>query len=225
MAGGATKSFYTASILYEFGKAQYINVDQDAATKGVEEGDVRLTATVPNLQGDIMAAFGNPGKVAESMSVTPAVARPGEKVDVVITVKNISTKVGSALVETKVDDVLVDARGTPTLAVNEVAKVMFSMPAPMEVGRHKIQTGDVTFILDVEGEAVQSGPSQAQFDALANQVKALQDQLARVSAAQAAQPAVQPLASEIQTEKASSSPLVLFAGLLVALAVVLRRRA
>jgi MYXO-CTERM domain-containing protein len=159
--GGATKTFYTANMVYEFGKSWYLNADLDAAAGGaVEEGDLRLTATVPNPFADVAAGFGNPGQTVDGLSLSPDVAKPGQLVLATITVKNPTTKVGSGLVKTSVDGVVVDARGTPTLAQNEVASLVVPFFAPQEPGRHKVQAGDYTFFLDVVG-AVASTSTEA----------------------------------------------------------------
>ena len=160
--GGAPKSLYTVNMVYEFGKGWYLNADLDAAAGGaVEEGDVRLTASVPNPLADVAANIGNPGQTVDGLSLSPDVARPGQLVLATVTVKNPTAKVGSGLVQTKVDGVVVDARGTPTLAQNEVSTLVVPFFAPQEPGRHKVQSGEYTFFLDVEAPAIGSPSAPA----------------------------------------------------------------
>ncbi|MEA3137747.1 MAG: hypothetical protein QOC71_2028, partial [Thermoplasmata archaeon] len=147
------KSLYTANMVHEYGSGWYLNVDLDAAAGGVgpEEGDVRLTSSVPNPMADIPALVGNPGPVVDGLTFSKKVVAPGEMFQVNIVVKNPTTKVGSALVKTSLDGVAVDARGTPTLATNEVATLIVSLFAPTTPGQHKVTSGDYTGFFDVEG--------------------------------------------------------------------------
>jgi hypothetical protein len=149
--GGAAKTLYTANMLYEFGKSFYLNADLDAAAGGaVEEGDVRLTSAVPNPFADVAAGFGNPGRVVDGLRLSADAVRPGETFQAHVLVKNPAAKVGSALVETRLDGVLVDARGTPTLARDEAATLVVTLVAPAEPGQHKVQAGETTAFFEVE---------------------------------------------------------------------------
>ena len=158
--GGALKSLYTANMIFEFGNGWYLNADVDAAAGGaVEEGDVRLTGTVPNPFADIAANVGNPGKVVESLSFSADVVPAGTPFQAYILVKNPTVKVGSALVETRLDGVLVDARGTPTLAKDEAATLVLTLTAPLTPGQHKVQAGETTAFFEVEGSEPTVAPA------------------------------------------------------------------
>ncbi len=152
--GGAVKTFYTANMVYEFGKGWYLNADVDALAGGaVEEGDVRLTGAVPNPMADVLANVGNPGPVGDGISFSKKTLAPGEMFQVSVQVRNPTTKVGSALIKTSLDGVLVDARATPTLVQNEVSTLVISLLAPQTPGQHKVTSGDYTGFFDVEAPA------------------------------------------------------------------------
>lgn len=187
-ASAGAKTFYTANMVYEFGKGWYLNADLDVAAGGaVEEGDVRLTATVPNPFADVIANIGNPGNVVDGLNVSDDVLAPGQAFQAFVRVKNPTAKIGSALVKTSIDGVVVDARGTPSLVQNEVQTLVLTLTAPSEPGRHKLTAGEYSFFIDVEGAP--AGTSLAAASDLESRIAELERQLAergpRIDAAEA----------------------------------------
>jgi hypothetical protein len=161
--GGATKTFYTPNMVFEFGKGWYLNADVDALAGGaVEEGDVRLTSGVPNPMADALASVANPGPVGDGLTFSNKTVKPGEVFQVYVQVRNPTTKVGSALVKTSLDGVLVDARGTPTLVQNEVQTLVISLIAPSEPGKHKVTSADYSGYFDVSAPAAPPTPTTTQ---------------------------------------------------------------
>jgi hypothetical protein len=222
-ASAGAKTFYTSNMVYEFGKGWYLNADLDAAAGGaVEEGDVRLTATVPNPFADVTANIGNPGNVVDGLNVSDDVLAPGQSFQAFVTVKNPTAKIGSALVRTSIDGVVVDARGTPSLVQNEVQTLVLTLTAPTEVGRHKLMAGDYTFFIDVDGPAATQSMS---LDSAGASTSALE---ARIAALEGQLAAAQSGDSASAQASANGIPALAPSLVLVALAsalLVLRRRA
>ena len=159
--GGAAKNLYTANMVFEFGRGWYLNADVDAAAGGaVEEGDVRLTNAVPNPMADALANVGNPGPVGDGITLSKRTLAPGEMFQVHVQVRNPTAKVGSALVKTLLDGVLVDARATPTLAPNEVQTLVISLAAPTTPGPHKVTSADYTGFFEVAAAPDEVAPAE-----------------------------------------------------------------
>lgn len=143
---GCPCSTDTANIIVEMGKGTYLNVDRDAAGSLVEEGDVRLTANVPSWTNDLGAA---PLKFTLTGMALPASLQPGQAFQLTGTVTNTDSVPGTAFLETRVDDALVDTRAAPLLMPTKTAFVVLTLVAPAEPGIHTVRLGDSAVAFNV----------------------------------------------------------------------------
>ena len=122
----ADAQVHEAGVLYEAGKAFYINADSSAGDTAIEEGDVRI-GKVPTPW--VLPDFGAPAlEIIDQTSVDV----DGLHIITVI-VRNIDDKTGAGLLQTSVGGRVVDARGTPTLAPGEQVELVIALPLSGEV--------------------------------------------------------------------------------------------
>jgi uncharacterized cupredoxin-like copper-binding protein len=213
---GAGAGFGSDNLVYKAGSAYYVNTDAQAlatttASTGynrdfvVEENDVRLNAKAENPLGD----FNAPTFTVSDASVVSSKVVAGKLMQLKVTMKNTGKAAASALVETYVDDVLVDSRGTATIAPGKEGAVVISLPAPEEAGRAKLRVGkDALVFYSVEAASGATGGVSTSSIA--------------VDAAPAAQD-VEPLNAKAATKGAPGVSLLAMLGLVGVLAWMRRR--
>ncbi len=211
----ATKLVSTPNMVYKAGSGYYVNADFGTimgvagavvtGDVGVESGDVRLNPKAANPFTD--AAFIGPDHV----ELVQADVAPGQPFQVKVTVKNTGKATGAGLVETSIDDVVVDGRGTPSLEPNGAATLTLTLLAPVAPGRHVVRVGTYADFLEVAGEPAASSAAAAAGD--------LSDVEARLAALEAGR-------GEVVKAQGSPGAAPLAAlGALVAVVLALRRRA
>lgn len=169
---GAGITFTSDNAVYKAGSAYYVNTDGQllattTASTGygrdfvVEENDVRLNAKAENPLGD----FAAPTFIIGDASVLGA-PKAGGLMQLKVIMKNTGKAPASALVETFMDDVLVDARGTATIAPGKEGYVVVTLPAPEDAGRAKLRVGKDTLVFytveDAVAGAVKAATSQTE---------------------------------------------------------------
>lgn len=161
---GAGVGFGSDNLVYKAGSAFYVNTDAQAlatttASTGynrdyiVEENDVRLNAKAENPFGD----FNAPAFTVADATVVSSKVVAGKWLQLKVTMKNTGKAAASGLVETYVDDVLVDSRGTATIAPGKEGSVVISLPAPEEAGRAKLRVGKDALVFYTVEEAGGAG--------------------------------------------------------------------
>lgn len=154
-------TFATANLLVEIGKGTYLNMDRDAPGAGttstgfVEEGDVRLTTNVPSWTNDLGGA---PLKFTLTGMSLPASLPGGQAFQVTGTVTNTDSVPGTATLETRLDDVLVDVRAAPLLMPAKTATVVLTLVSPTEPGIHTVRLGDSAVAFNVLKPATPAVP-------------------------------------------------------------------
>jgi hypothetical protein len=143
---GCTCAVETPNMVVEMGKGTYLNIDRDAAGSLVEEGDVRLTTNVPSWTNDLGGA---PLKFTLTGMNLPASLQPGAAFQVTGLVTNTDGVPGTATLETRLDDVLVDVRAAPLLMPAKAATVVLTLVAPAEPGIHTVRLGDSAVAFNV----------------------------------------------------------------------------
>jgi hypothetical protein len=140
---------------------------------GVESGDIRLNLKAVTPLTD--PAIIGPDRIELVQTKVAA----GQPFQVKIVAKNTGTGPGAGFIETRIDDTVMDARGTPTLAPNGVAVLVVTLVAPTTPGQHLVKSGTfVDFLTVTAGGSSGSGSDtaglQSQISALQSQVTALQ---------------------------------------------------
>lgn len=150
---GAGVGFGSDNIVYKAGSGYYVNTDGQAlatttASTGynrdyvVEENDVRINTKAENPLGD----FNTPTFLVADATVVSEKVVAGKWLQLKVTMRNNGKAPGSALVETFVDDALVDSRGTATIAPGKDGSIVLSLPAPEDAGRAKLRVGKDTLV-------------------------------------------------------------------------------
>lgn len=219
----ATKLVSTTNMVYKAGSGYYVNSDFGAimgvstcaalpctpsvtGDVGVERDDFRLNPKAVNPLSDVAIVL--PDKV----QLVQASVAPGQPFQVKVTAKNSGRAAGAGLLETTIDGVVVDARGTPTIEPNGVATLVVTLIAPATPGQHVVKSGTFADFLTVSGQA--AGSDMASLQA---QIAALQTQVAELESDGSNGAAASSLGAP------SAAPALVLLGL-VGLALVLRRR-
>ena len=155
----------TPEAFYKAGSTYYLNVDLDEVgvkDLGVEDDDVRLLKKAPDPFARLesadavdVPAMGAPELALVEVSFTPHAPFAGSWVRIVATIENSGSLTGAGLFEVGLDDEVVDARGTPTLAPGERATLVATLPVPHEVGIYR-----VTVLGEVHELTVETAPSE-----------------------------------------------------------------
>lgn len=158
---GTARQMQDANVVYKAGSGLYLNsdvgkigaLDTTAAgcpascpfgDIGVETNDIRLNLKSVNPWTDA------PMVVADHVELVQASVAPGQPFQVKVNAKNAGVGPGAGLIETRLDGVVVDARGTPTLGVNEVQTLVLTLIAPTTPGMHTLQAGTYQDYLSVQ---------------------------------------------------------------------------
>lgn len=156
------RQIHDANVLYKAGSGFYVNsdvgviggsVDGTCATTacpvtgdvGVETGDVRLNLKAANPLSDTALVL------PDHVELVQAKVAPGQAFQVKITMKNTGKAAGAGLVETMLDDVVLDGRGTPSIDPNGVAVLTVTLVAPLTPGKHIVKSGTYADFLEVTG--------------------------------------------------------------------------
>lgn len=181
----ATKLVSTANMVYKAGSGYYVNSDAGglmavtgggtlvSGDVGVESGDIRLNPKAVNPLSDSATIL------PDHVEIVQAKVAPGQPFQVKVTAKNTGRGAGAGLVETRIGDALVDARGTPTLAPNGDAVLVLTLVAPLEPGKHVVKSGAYADFLTVEAPAT----GAVDLAGLQAQVADLQAQVAQMEPA------------------------------------------
>ena len=113
-------------VLFEAGKAFYINADTSAADTAIEEGDLRL--------GSVPTPWALPDFGAPALEIVEQTTSNHDGLRLItVVVKNVDDVTGAGLLETSVGGLVVDARGTPTLAPGEQVRMIVVLPLDGDV--------------------------------------------------------------------------------------------
>ncbi|MDX1612456.1 MAG: CARDB domain-containing protein, partial [Candidatus Thermoplasmatota archaeon] len=219
--------FGDENVFVEGRDAFYFNGDLDESS-GLEDEDVRLTPDSYDPFAD-MAPQGKPSLTVTDLQV-PSRLEAGAPFQLTVLVENSGDGAGNGVLETRIGETMVDARGTPTLAPDETATLVITLPAPSEPGEVTLQVNEKRATTTVEATpAEQEAPGASQeidlsayderIEQLEKQVSALTDMVDGIELASTDQAPVETSANDTP----SVGPLAILAGL-GAVAFLARRR-
>ncbi len=157
----------------------------------------------------------------------PDLVQAGKGVSIVVPVLNGGSWTGPGLLVTKLGGQIVDARMTPILSPTESTNVVvtFTIPAAM-AGTQELSVNDIFQVISVKGTAapaaVPSTSGSLNQEQLGQTIATLQ---ARIDALESKQPSGGSANPVLASAASPGFEPVLFAGALVAVALVARRRA
>lgn len=158
LPGGPVDLAATANTILSSGKGVYLNANsRGSAPSVIREGDLRLNGAVANPFDNPGPQTGQPKLEVTRINASPTISA-GQAYQVFVAVKNADKVTGSGLLETRIDGLLVDARGTPTLAPGESATLAITLVAPVTPGYLELDVGGVKETLPIEGVAPNAPP-------------------------------------------------------------------
>ncbi len=225
--GGSQTRLGDTDVVYEAGDGVYLNADKGTIGMSdtmVEDTDIRLNADVvdPDASEVEPVALGAAELTVRGLDVDRSTLSTDERLVPTLTVENTGNTTGAGLVETTLDGQLVDARGSPTLAPGETARLVVTLPVPGTPGNHTLAAGGAVEVVRTIRE---SSPTKEALSAVQDRLGQLEQEAARLHSATQDEQGTR-VAGGGQPEHASTpglGPAVAMVTLL-GLAMLLRRR-